>query len=59
MKMETKKQECRFLERDIVSGIEHAYCQNQKMNMINKVKDSKKLLCIGKERCNCSQYLTL
>lgn len=52
--MKAKKLECRFLEREIVLRIEHIYCQNPKM--INKVKDSTKLICIGKERCNCRQY---
>ena len=51
--MEAKKLECKFLEEEIVLGIEHIYCQNPKM--INKVKDSTKLICIGKERCNCRQ----
>ena len=54
--MESEKLECKFLEKKIVLGIEHIYCQNPKMKMINKVKDSKKPICIGKERCNCSQY---
>ena len=41
---------CKFLESEIVQGIYHRFCLNQRMHEINKVKNNKKLPCIG-ARC--------
>ena len=45
---------CKFLEREIVQGIVHEFCQNHEMKKINKCPAGKKLVCIGNKCGNAS-----
>ena len=38
---------CKFFESEIVQGICHEFCLNQRMHEINKVKNKKNLPCIS------------